>query len=126
MIDEIARVFRQHVPLEITSVSSENGSLTLSGSGWGFGTNSAWRVLKNADVIVDWSENDPLAGIRRLNGDSLVDVDPQSGRMRGDPALRTSGGLWIEIFSDQSLDPWILRLPSGTYIGDPRDSRLNR
>jgi hypothetical protein len=56
-----------------------------------------------------------------LCGLSIVAVAPQSLRLRGDPAFELSDGRWLEIFSDQAVDPWSMQLPGLVFVGSPSD-----
>ena len=80
-------------------------------------TVASWRVAINGVLDFGWSDESAGTRITELVGLEVLDVEPQSPRMKGDPAFRLSGGRWIEMFSDHPVDPWVLMLPKNVFVG---------
>ena len=121
MIGELRRELAASGPLSIMEAAFADPTLTLAGEGWSLSTPSAWRVLKAGVLEFGWTNAEASDSIWELCGLSIVSVAPQSPRMSGDPAFELSDGRWLEIFSDHAVDPWVLRLPSMTFVGSPSD-----
>jgi hypothetical protein len=121
VIESLKSELSSLLPLVVREASFADPTLTLAGDGWAFSSTSAWRVTRNGLLLYGWS--DPAAPdlVWDLCGQAIMSVSAQSSLMRGDPAFQLSSGNWLEIFSDHPTDPWVLRLPSVTFVGSPTD-----
>ncbi len=121
MIRRLSLALNTLFPLMIKEASFADPALTLSGDNWSFSTSSAWRVVNGGVLEFGWSDVTSPDRVWDLCGQAIVAVAPQSPLMRGDPAFELSSGMWLEVFSDHAIDPWLLRLPSMTFVGSPSD-----
>lgn len=123
MIDQIRKELAQYGPLTVGIAQLvAGGDLSLGGDRWTLSSPSAWRIVGGGVLAFGWSDEAAEAGVAELIGLSIVAVEPQSARMTGDPAFELSDGRWIEIFSDQPMDPWVFALPSMVFVGAPADA----
>jgi hypothetical protein len=121
MIEELRHELSSMLPVTIKEAAFLDPTLTLAGDGWAFSSPSAWRVLKGSVLEFGWSSVDAPNLVLDLVGLSIVSVTSQSPIMRGDPAFELSDGRWLEIFSDDAVDPWSMQLPNVTFVGSPSD-----
>jgi hypothetical protein len=121
MIEELRHELSSMLPATIKEAAFLDPTLTLAGDGWAFSSPSAWRVLKGSVLEFGWSSVDAPNLVLDLVGLSIVSVTSQSPIMRGDPAFELSDGRWLEIFSDDAVDPWSMQLPNVTFVGSPSD-----
>ena len=121
MIDAIRRALSGLLPLSIEEASFTDPTLTLAGPGWALTSVSPWRVTRDGVLLYGWSDRGALRRVVEMGGRSILSVMAPSSLMRGDPAFELSGGDWLETFSDHAVDPWVLRLPSMTFVGSPSD-----
>lgn len=121
MISDVNAAIASLGGLAISHAAYLEPTLTIWGESWSFATVSAWRVLREGVLLVGWSDRGVSAYLRELPGLSVVAARSQGALMGGDPALALDNGDWLEVFSDGPSDPWVLRLPSITYVGSPSD-----
>jgi len=119
MIDHLGASMQPLLPLKIHEAEWNDPALTISGSGWSISTTSSWRVVENSKLVFGWSQPDAADLVWDLCGKSIVDVGTQSSLAPVDPVLHLSDGSAVEIFSDNATDPWVIRLPGVTIVGDP-------
>lgn len=119
MIDQLLSHVRPLLPLKIQEAEWNDPVLTLMGPGWSLATLSPWRVVANARLLYGWSQPDAGDLVWELCGQSIIDVGIQSPLAPVDPVLHLSGGGAIEIFSENPIDPWSIRLPDATFVGSP-------
>jgi hypothetical protein len=124
MIDLVRAELADLLPLVVREASFEDPNLTLSGDGWSLNSVASWRVTRRGILVYGWSDPSAPDLIWDLCGKSIVSIAPQSQVMRGDPAFEFSSGEWLEIFSDDAVDPWTLLLPTRTFVGSPSDERF--
>jgi hypothetical protein len=79
--------------------------------------NAAWRVSEPTGVAFGWSSPDAADKVGDLNGLEVVEV--LVDRLV-DPSLVMSNGWRLDVFSDDWHDPWVIRLPDITLVGDTR------
>lgn len=72
-----------------------------------------------------WGYGDATAGdhINELVGSDIIAIVAQSLTLKADPVFILSDGRKLEVFSDQYLDPWVMRLPGMTFVASPTDPR---
>ncbi|MET3806836.1 hypothetical protein ABIB25_003856 [Nakamurella sp. UYEF19] len=109
------------MPLGIDHASYEYPALSIYGKNWSLNTDSSWRLVKGGVVFLGVSETQGPEALTFLEGESIIGVRPQSELVRGDPAFELTGGMWLEIFSDQGVDPWVFSLPQIVFVGSPYD-----
>ncbi|WP_425861448.1 hypothetical protein [Arthrobacter sp. TWP1-1] len=125
MIDEMNELLGPLLPLKIHKVDAHGMNLGLNGEGWGFSARSAWRVTRHGVVeIAGGQSEDFLLRMQKLCGLSILSIALQSPRMSGDLAIELTDGWWVEIFSDQPVDPWVMVIPGKTFVGSPSDPRF--
>lgn len=121
MIEHLKTTLAPMLPLVIKEASFADPTLTLTGDDWSFSSPSAWRVVKEGVLEFGWSEVKAPDLVWDLCGLAIISVAPQSPAMSGDPAFELSDGRWLEIFSDNAIDPWSMQLPGMTFVGSPSD-----
>jgi hypothetical protein len=109
------------LPLTIDKVSWDDPVLVMSGSDWTLTVMTAWRVSSATHVLFGASDDDAPYRLRDLRGLQVVNVRPQTDRCPLDPAFELSNNHTFEIFSVDSVEPWILRLPEIALLIDARD-----
>lgn len=75
---------------------------------------SAWRVSKDRKSI-DFAcfDKDANELIEKLVGLSICGIDIQGAVVESDPVFLLSDSRMLEIFSSDTFEPWVLRLPDG-------------
>lgn len=119
MIELVRAELAGLLPMKIREAEFSDPALILAGDGWSFTAMCAWRVTQSGRLVFGWSHPDAADLIWELCGQSIVFVGSQSVLMPGDPAFELSQGGWLEVFADQATDPWVLRLPTRTFVGSP-------
>lgn len=118
MIKALIKVIVELFPLNINNASFDGDTLTLSGESWNFSTLSAWRVLNGNEIeFACWDKNIEEQ-VSALNGLSIVGTQTQGAIVGTDPVFELSDGRYIEIFSTDTDEPWVMTLPSDTvFVG---------
>ncbi|WP_046006979.1 hypothetical protein [Pseudoalteromonas rubra] len=113
MIEKIILEVQQHLPLKV-SFSSWNGDvLTMSGENWSFHTLGAWRVISNGVVeFACWDEGAEDKILETLDTE-VIRVSVQGRQIAIDPVFELSTGKKLEIFTSETIEPWVLSLPNG-------------
>ena len=119
LIKQIQGELARLPPLTIRQAEFADPVLTLSGDTWSFSTLSAWRIVQDGKLSFGWSQPEAADLVWDLCGQSILAVRAQSPLMPGDPAFELSGGEWLEVFADHSVDPWTLHLPTMIFVGSP-------
>jgi len=86
---------------------------------------ASWRLIKNGVIVAasGLEGSEPL--VENLTDRSIVSVSIQSQVCRVDPVLFFDDGQALELFSDDTLEPWVLRLPSGeVFVPNPSERDL--
>ena len=120
MITEIARIIQEEAPLTITESTWDGDTLTITGSNWNGSFSCGWRLSDRNNVRFGcWDKFNFFDEIRPLLvGASLIDCTNQSTLVSVDPLFALSNGLFLEVFSIDTFEPWVLRLPGApTYTG---------
>ena len=108
-------VVRKHLPLPISSVSHEDGTLMIAADSWSFATESAWRVASSSGFEFGSGSDPSEEQIASLVGLSVLSVEP-FGTANLDPRFTLSSGQILEIFSTTDFEPWQLTLPGEVFI----------
>jgi hypothetical protein len=113
MTDWVEFVNRQ-CPLAVDRVSWDGTVLVIAGADWSFSSLSAWRLSRDCLVsgIDDLEANHALAGVV---GESVMAIKSPNPVM-GDLDLLFRNGARIEVFVTSTMDPWVLRLPTGPIL----------
>ncbi len=119
MIEQMRVELTELLPMRIREVDFSDPTLILTGDDWSFTAICAWRIIKSGRLAFGWSHPEAADLIWDLCGQSIISVGPQSMLMPGDPVFELSQNGWLEVFSDHATDPWVLRLPTRTFVGSP-------
>lgn len=108
---------RPLLPLSVcgSEWSGELTHLNIHGTNWSFNTDSAWRILTTQGFLFG-SDSPEAERIAELVGQRLVQVDVQSVHLPLDPALHFDNGWTLEVFSSQTYEPWVFRVPEITLV----------
>jgi hypothetical protein len=120
MIKEVSRIIKEKAPLTIIESTWDGDTLTIVGSNWSGSFSCGWRLSDSHNVRFGcWDKFSFLGEIRPLLvGNSLIDCKFQSTLVGVDPLFTLSNGLFLEIFSLDTFEPWVLRLPdAATFTG---------
>ena len=109
---------RSYLPLAIKGVTWDGDSLILYGHEWSFTTSSAWRVMRNNKLLFACWDDEVAAYLESLIGASVVEVAWLLNEQPFDPSLVLSDNKKLDVFSSSSYEPWVLKLPGITYVGD--------
>ena len=113
MIELVLRKITLALPLTITKASYSGEVLSLVGQDWNLHTLSAWRIAKSGRVLVGCYDKNNREALEALSNKQVVRVFAQSDRVPVDPVFELSTGVFIEIFSTDTFEPWVLKLPGG-------------
>lgn len=119
MIDNLIAAAQRLLPLRIREVEWNDPVLTMGGPDWSLSTLSSWRVVMDGRLTYGWSQPDAGDRVWDLCGLSIVGIEAQSTSAPVDPTFHLSDGARFEVFSDNAVDPWVLRLSEVTIVGDP-------
>ena len=122
MINHVISSVLNCVPLDIELVSWDGNILTLSGIDWSFSTLSAWRVLDNASIEYACWDKDVEKKIKDFKGKKIINIDEQSSIVAVDPVFKLSSGKQLEIFTSETFEPWVLKLPNGNIFAGALES----
>lgn len=118
MITSLIDVFINRSPMYIKNVSWDGDTLIIEGDEWSFSTLSAWRIISSTAIEFACWDKDIDELVRGLNGLSIVSVRPQGSTLDLDPVFGLSDGRLLEVFSTDTVEPWILMLPDNkVYVG---------
>lgn len=118
MIARLIQSFMQLLPLLIKSISWDGDTLTIHGDDWSFTTLSAWRISNNGSVeFACWDKeiDELLAALENL---SIVEIRHQGSEVQVDPVFQLSDGRILEVFSSDTVEPWVVQHPNGdVFVG---------
>ena len=114
------QTFAQHLrpllPLIVRRAEWQEPSLTLGDDDlWGMAIHAAWRVTEPTGVAFGSSARDAADKVWDLCG---LEVREVLVDRLVDPSLILSTGWLLDVFSDDWHDPWVIRLPDITLVGD--------
>lgn len=125
MIEELARVMREHGATPVTHIGFEDLVLSFGGEGWNGHTLCPWRITSGVDLVCGSETPEASATVTRLLGERVVGIDRQAVLSGMDPAVRFESGLVLEIFSDVFAESWVLGPNSAVHVGSPGDPRYS-
>jgi hypothetical protein len=105
--------------LTVQATTFHNYVLQVRGSGWILTSTPSWRLAQGGAFICGAGQPSTPELVRRLHGKSIEAVAAQSALLPADPVFELSGGMHLEIFSDQASTPG----PSGCAVDDLRRLR---
>lgn len=118
MMNSLINVLVSLLPLMVKQVSWDGDTLVIAGDGWSFSSLSAWRISNGESVQFACWDKDIDDSVNELNGLNIVAVKHQGSTISVDPVFELSDGRLLEVFSTDTVEPWVLRLPDGkVYIG---------
>lgn len=115
--DDVMRALEGHLPLRIVAIDYSDPSVSFIGSKWALSLVCPWRVVQAGERLFAWDDADVADALVELIEQSIVEVRQRSSEAPWDPVFILSNGFEIEIFADSDLDPWVLRLPDQTFVG---------
>ena len=116
MITSLIQSFIQLLPLLIKSISWDGDTLTIRGENWSLTTLSAWRISNKGSVeFACWDKeiDELLAALESL---SIVEIRHQGSEVQVDPVFQLSDGRILEVFSTDTVEPWILQHQNGDVM----------
>lgn len=116
MIETVISLLMKLLPLRIGFVSWDGNVLTISGENWSFSTLSAWRIVQEGAISFACWDRDVDTKIESIKGESIVGVARQGILVGVDPVLELSNGKKLEVFSSDTFEPWVLKLPDGSIF----------
>ncbi|MCP4696235.1 MAG: hypothetical protein GY862_05225 [Gammaproteobacteria bacterium] len=126
MINQVIFVVRKFFPMQIRFVAWDGNVLTLSGSNWSFSTLSAWRVLNDTAIEYACWDSRVEGKLNELKGKSITGISKQGLAIAVDPVFELSTGKKLEIFSADTFEPWVLKLPDGQIFTGALEVSNNR
>jgi hypothetical protein len=103
------------LPLLIERAEYENGTLDIYGDAWCFSTSSAWRVLSKKGLCFGWESASVETKVSSLEDISIVAIKAL-GIGNLDIQFELENGRFIECFTAQHYQPWLLKLPDSTIL----------
>ena len=119
-MNRILRALQSHLPLRVDQASWAPPNLSIYGPEWSLNGMCAWRVINHGIVVGASGSQDSESSIALLAGKCLVRASIQSVACPPDPVLFFDDGHILELFSDDVLEPWVMRLPAGeVFVANP-------
>lgn len=118
-MSDFKKLVKNSLPLFIKASDWNGDSLTISGDGWSFTTNSVWRIsCDNCLLLACW--DDEVDGrVEALVGLSIIEMSWVVSTQPIDPSFKLSNGQRLDIFCSFSSEPWVLTLPDNkVYVGN--------
>jgi len=113
---------QESLPLTITHASWSGDALQLYGQDWSFNSPSVWRLVKDGLVHCACYDERASDALAELVGVQIVRVTAQSEKTPVDPVFHLSTGIAIEVFSTDTFEPWVMRLPDASiWVAAPGD-----
>ena len=116
MIESVLAILAKVLPLQIRFVSWDGNVLTMSGEGWSFSTLSAWRIVQEGKISFACWDKKVREKVELLESERIVSASRQSILVGVDPVFELSNGTRLEIFSSDTFEPWVLKLPDGSIF----------
>lgn len=110
-----------HLPAVIAEASFNDPVLNLVGDAWYLTVTTAWRVSGPDGLEFGAYTPDASDRVWDLIGLAVVEIAPQSPSSLVDPAFILSTGLILEVFSLDSVEPWIFRIADQIWVASPTD-----
>lgn len=124
IIDDLIVSLRDQFPLFISDFYCDDLRIGISGENWNFIAMSPWRIVDNEKIIMGCHEKDPIKIGSQIIGESIVGCDALSKSPSLDPRLVLSNGWRVEVFSADTFEPWVFKLPKGfIFIGSGSEER---
>ena len=117
-LEDVLRSVRANLPLAIEHATFEDTvNLTIGGPNWSLNVSGCWRLAKPGRLLRGSDQTEQP--VTDLIGLSIVAVAAQSSASL-DPVFELADGRTLELFSCDSFEPWVLRLPnSPVYVSSP-------
>lgn len=116
MIESVLAILAKVLPLQIQFVSWDGDVLTISGEDWSFSTLSAWRIVQEGKISLACWDKEVREKVELLGGELIVSAARQSTLAGVDPVFELSNETQLEIFSSDTFEPWVLKLPDGNIF----------
>lgn len=121
MIDFLERI-KSELPLEILFSSWDETTLVISGEKWNFSTQSAWRLYEKNSIFLGCLSENSKEICSIVKGMQITGINFQSRETPVDLAFQLSCGYVLEIFSTDTIEPWVLCLPTlGVYVASGQE-----
>lgn len=120
MNDLFSDILGQWLPLLVKEIDYSDPSFVLIGDGWSLSLLCPWRVRRGRDLWFSWSSDNVADLVWELVG---LNIENARTDDRGDPTFELSGNLALDVFPDSDFDPWVMRLPNKTLVGQVSRSR---
>jgi hypothetical protein len=102
---------QEDLPLRVTGIEVQDPMVTVFGEGWALTLACPWEGAIR-DCRFSWEDDDVEDRAWDLVGQDLVAVDVSADAA----TFRFSSG-WLKATPDTDFDPWVMRLPSGIFVG---------
>jgi hypothetical protein len=104
-------------PLRVRKIVYLDPVLTLVGDDWSLSLRCPWQLRHSGAVLTTWDRDDAEDVAAGLVGASIESASYARSGNPKDPAFQISGGLSLEVAADTDLDPWVMRVPGGIFVG---------
>lgn len=122
MISVVQQEVARCLPLKVKAIDWQDPVLVVSGDGWNLTCSCAWRLSANGAVQYGCWDKEAGARILDLIGMEFVGVEHQAPAVPVDLAFLLSDGARLELFSTETIEPWVLRLPTKkVFVASPSD-----
>ena len=122
MIEAVQQEVARCLPLTVKAIDWQDPVLVLSGKEWNLTCSCAWRVSTNGAVRYGCWDKEAGERILDLIGVEFLGVEQQATAVPVDLAFLLSDGGRLELFSTDTTEPWVLRLPTGdVLVASPSD-----
>lgn len=122
MIDALLKNLARALPLTIDSVEWNDPVLIIGGDGWSFAIHSPWRVVSSSALEFGCWDRTAVTRVADLQQLTIIGVCRQGARLAVDPAFALSNGQFLELFSVDAVEPWVLRVEGRVYVASPSDA----
>jgi len=122
LIDILLAKLAPALPLVIGSAQWNDPVLLLGGDGWRVAINSPWRVVTREALSLGCSDSDAAGRVSELEGLAVIEIRSQGALLAVDPVFVLSNDRFVEVFSVDAVDPWVLRVAGEVYVASPSDA----
>lgn len=112
---------QKSLPLPIERIEFSNDiNLNFGGEKWDFNTTCAWRLTSEGSFVTASGRSSADKEIQVILGKRIVGVSSQSFVVPIDPCFHLDNRMLLEVFSDDTFEPWVMHLPDPpVYVSTP-------
>jgi hypothetical protein len=110
--------FAGRLPAPIDRAVYPTGTLQLSGEGWAVTASCPWRLSRQGELIVGWSDDRAADVVGALDERTLQSLALRRGLGGADdPVLILDDGSTLELFADSDDEPWTATVDGQRMVG---------